>query len=181
MISFKGDEVTIINDVLNLYECGLLNKWVFENKNKEFFKKSKLEIGENRKTTRGSNEISFDFPDIIYKTYDNLKTKLKLDDFMVHPNGSDGVVCSISYTQGILKKHKDPKLPNHESLHLLIKTSGTLGGNLVINDQEYDLNIGDCLCFFSSINEHSVTEYLGLEPRITWFCSIQIPKEMITY
>lgn len=182
MKKFNSDEVSIFKDVVNSENCKILNNWVMSNKDQDFFKNSKVELGEKRKTTRGSREVNFVFPDIIHKTYEHIKEKLNIDNFMFHPNGNEGVVCSISEKSGFLRSHIDPKLPNYESLHLLIKTSGNdSGGNIIINGVEYVINNGDCLSFFASINEHSVTEYNGEEPRITWFCSIQIPKEMISY
>lgn len=182
MKKFKSDDVLIFKNVISSENCKILNDWAIENKHQEFFKNSKIELGEKRKTTRGSKEINYVFPSVIHKTYDNIKQKLDIDKFMFHPNGNEGIVCSISEKNGFLRTHKDPKITNHESLHLLIKTSGDeIGGNIIVNDTEYVINVGDCLSFFASINEHSVTEYNGEDPRITWFCSVQIPKEMISY
>lgn len=179
---FRSDDVVVLKNVIDSESCKILNDWVLMNKDNQFFKNSKVELGEKRKTTRGSREVNFVFPKLIYETYESIKEKLKIDRFMFHPNGNEGIVCSISEKNGFLKPHKDPKIKNYESLHLLIKTSGEKdGGNIIINNEEYIINEGDCLTFFASINEHSVTEYNGEKPRITWFCSIQIPKEMIFY
>ncbi|MBM4210525.1 MAG: hypothetical protein FJ187_08245 [Gammaproteobacteria bacterium] len=177
---FDSNKLIILNNKVKEFECELLNEWV--NKNNNIFAISNKELGYNRKTTRNSNNIYYDLPDIIYDIFDRIKVELNLDNFGYHRNGKDGIVCTISDRGSYLKEHVDPTMEEHESYHLLIKTSkNEPGGNLIFNGIEYEIRQGDCLCFFSSINKHSLTEYMGNDLRITWFCSIQIPKELINY
>lgn len=179
---YNSNDIKILKNVLTLDECKILNRWAVENYNQDVFKNANLELSINRKTTRNSNQKYYDFPDIVYDKFENIKTELGLDKFEYHYNGKDGIVCTVSESGSYLKEHIDPKMENSESYHLLIKTSkDEPGGNLVFNNVEHEIKQGDCLCFFSSIHKHSLTTYEGLDLRITWFCSIQIPKELINY
>ena len=171
------NSIETIPSALSPNECDILNKWVLENKNK-FFKKSA--IGQNRITTRFSTNLEFEDPSLIIDKFNELKNNLGLSDCLNHPAGKNGIVCTITNKNGELRNHFDPKLPNSESLHFLIKTlNGGEGGEIYINDTHYPLNEGDCLIFFASALEHKVTKITGDGDRVSWFFSVSIPKDKI--
>lgn len=173
----KYDDVIIKKNFINSDECYILNNWALENKNK-FFKNS--HIGENRITTRSSNNLNFEYPLLITKKFNELKNELGLSNYKNSVAGKNGIVCTITSNMGELRNHLDPSNVGYESLHFLIKTSnGGNGGGFYIKNKEYPLNEGDCLIFFASIHEHKVTKIIGDGNRISWFQSIQIPINKI--
>jgi hypothetical protein len=172
------NSIEIIPSLLTHHECNILNNWAILNRNK-FFKKSY--IAKNRLTTRFSGKyftnLELEYPSLIIEKFNELKNKLGLSDYLNYPEGKDGIVCAITSKNGELRNHLDPKLPNSESLHFLIKTlNGGEGGEFYINDTHYPLNEGDCLIFYASVLKHKLTKITGDGDRISWFFSISIPK-----
>jgi hypothetical protein len=167
------NSIEIIPSVLTHDECNILNKWALDNHNTNIFQIGR--VANNRKTTRFTNDIEYDYPDLILNTFNSIKKKLNLSENENIPQGKDGIICAISFNGSKLKKHKDPKYDDTESLHFIIKTStGDAGGDLIINNVVYKINEGDCLYFFASIHEHETNVLNCSTYRIVWINGIKV-------
>lgn len=165
--------IEIIPSVLTHEQCYVLNKWVLDNHNTNIFQKGR--VANNRKTTRFTNDIKYDYPDLIVNTFNSIKKKLNLSENENIPQGKDGIICAISFNGSKLEKHLDPKYEDKESLHFIIKTStGDEGGDLIINNVVYKINEGDCLYFFASLNPHETNILNCTTHRIVWINGIKV-------
>jgi predicted transposase YbfD/YdcC len=167
------NSIEIIPSVLTHNECNLLNKWVLDNHNTNIFQRGR--VANNRKTTRFTNDIKYDYPDLIVNTFKKIKEKYNFLENENIPQGNGGIICAISFNGSKLEKHIDPKYEDTESLHFIIKTSsGDNGGDLIINDVIYKINEGDCLYFFASVHPHE-TNILNCDThRIVWINGIKV-------
>lgn len=175
-------DITILKKCVSDSECEILNKWVIDNQDNDFFLRTNPSISYGRKTTRRTDSIQYDLPHEIKNIYKNIKKELRLENFKPREVGKEGIISSISFKDSFMDTHTDAHIDGFATYHLLIKTSeNEEGGNLVINNKEYNLNKGECLAFFVSHNPHSVTKYLGTNPRIVWVYSMHIPNSHISY
>lgn len=165
--------IKIIPSGLTKLECELLNDWVLKNYNTEIFQIGK--VANNRKTTRFTKGIEYEYPESILTTFKKIKSDLGLLECENIPQGNGGIICAISFTGSRLQKHTDPNYENTESLHFIIKTSeDDDGGDLIINNVVYKLNQGECLYFFASIHEHETNILQSSKYRIVWINGIKI-------
>ena len=167
------NSIEIIPSVLTHDECNILNKWALDNHTTNIFQKGR--VANNRKTTRFTNDVKYDYPDLIVHTFKKIKEKLNFSENENVPQGKDGIICAISFNGSKLKKHLDPKYEDTESLHFIIKTSsGDNGGDLIINDVIYKIKEGDCLYFFASIHPHETNILNCTTHRIVWINGIKV-------
>jgi hypothetical protein len=167
------NSIEIIPSVLTHDECNILNKWALDNHNTNIFQIGRA--ANNRKTTRFTNDVKYDYPDLIVNAFKKIKEKLNFSENENVPQGKDGIICAISFNGSKLIKHKDPNYDDTESLHFIIKTStGDAGGDLIINNVVYKINEGDCLYFFASIHEHETNVLNCSTYRIVWINGIKV-------
>lgn len=167
------NSIEIIPNVLTKDECYILNKWVLDNHNTDIFKTG--QAANNRKTTRFTENVDYEYPDLIINTFNKIKKKLNVLDCDNVPQGKNGIICAISFNGSKLRKHVDPRYENTESLHFIIKTSsGDDGGDLIINNIVYKINAGDCLYFFASLHEHETNVLNCSTYRIVWINGIKV-------
>ena len=167
------NSIEIIPSVLTHDECNILNKWALDNHNTNIFQIGRA--ANNRKTTRFTNDVKYDYPDLIVNAFKKIKEKLNFSENENVPQGKDGIICAISFNGSKLIKHKDQKYDDTESLHFIIKTStGDAGGDLIINNVVYKINEGDCLYFFASIHEHETNVLNCSTYRIVWINGIKV-------
>jgi hypothetical protein len=67
------NSIEIIPSVLTHDECNILNKWVLDNHTTNIFQIGRA--ANNRKTTRFTNDIKYDYPDLIVNTFNSIKKK----------------------------------------------------------------------------------------------------------
>ena len=171
MIEF--DTPKILPAILTRNQCNLLNNWVLNNYTTDIFQTGK--VANNRRTTRFTKNVEYQYPTLIVETFHKIKEKLKLLNCENIPQGNDGIICAISFNESKLENHVDPKYDNTESLHLIIQTaSGEIGGDLIINDIIYKLNDGDCVYFLASKYPHKTNRLLSTTHRIVWINGVKI-------
>ena len=175
---FNIADIVIEKKIISHSECEILNNWVMDNCEKSIFQTGR--VANNRRTTRFTQNIKYNYPNIIDNIIVRLKEKYGLNDFEMIEQGNNGVICAISGIGSELKTHIDPNYGNTESLHFIIQSSkAEHGGNLIIKDIKYEVNEGDCLSFFASALEHHTDTVKGKRKRIVWIFGFKIPKNYI--
>jgi hypothetical protein len=171
---FNIGNVTVIENFLSENDCRELNEWTNKNKDKEFFKTGKE--ADNRKTTRYSNNIEFDYPELILKSFARFKKEFGVEELKNIEQGKNGIINAISYGNSELIVHTDPKYKENQSFHVTIQTSkAESGGDLIIDGIVYNVKEGDAVCFFASAVKHCTNVTSGNKPRIVWILGIQYP------
>ena len=172
---FDINRVTVIRNFISKEECDELNKWTTQNENKEFFKTGKE--AENRKTTRYSNSIEFNYPTLILEKFQNFKKEFGIENLNNIEQGKNGIINAISYGNSELILHTDPQYNKAQSFHITIQTSkAESGGDLIADGIVYEVDEGDAICFFASSIKHCTNPTSGNKPRIVWILGLQYPE-----
>lgn len=180
--------VLIIKNFLSEDECNKLNGWVdLGIKNKWLDKgisRGSDWVYENRVTTRPYAE-RFDYSAEVYNVQTKITEFLQIQDLKksVSGGGKNGIVVSCTYPEGDVYEHIDPKEGSLEVLRCNVMTrKPEFGGDLYINDNKIEINIGDLHCYLPSTMEHYVTEVKGQTSRVLWMfgyqCSIKRFNEL---
>ena len=76
------------------------------------------------------------------------------------PSFVDGIVNGIGVRDGYIKEHIDPiYFPGTHTLHCnVISQKSDHGGVTIIGGEEYDIDVGDLLCYVVSDVNHEVTK-----------------------
>jgi len=161
--------IKILPNFLSDAECNELASWIIGNHHTFV----DANMGGNRKTTRYLTS-DLQFPKTALEIRKRIKEHLKLED-TVRPPFMDGMVASYAGPGDTCYGHKDPKWHDiHHTLHCnVIVQKPKSGGNVVIEEKEYDMPKGDLICYYVSDLKHSVNEVRGDVPRLMWvfgFC-----------
>lgn len=161
--------IKILPNFLSDKECNELSSWIMSNHHSFV----NANMGGVRKTTRYLSE-NVSFPKTALEIRKRIKEHLQLKD-IVKPPFIDGMVASYAEPGDTCYEHKDPRWYEfHHTLHcnvIVQKPDG--GGNVVIEEKEYNMTKGDVICYYVSDLNHRVTEVVGNTPRLMWifgFC-----------
>lgn len=92
----------------------------------------------------------------------------------------DGVVVNCTFPGGEVFIHKDPKEGELEILRCNIMTrAADLGGKLVVDNKEININTGDLHVYLPSTVEHYVTTVHGKTARVLWMFGYQCSNERL--
>lgn len=158
-----------------------LNKWCFENYQKNFFQDAHMGLPQTRYTTRYTTDWnSFSFPQEAYEIQNKIVNELELSEFYM-PNFKDGIVCGIGFDQGDIFEHTDPiYYENTVTLHCnILSQKSHIGGNTYINDILAPVEERDLLCFKVSHDRHRVDTIEGGKQRVLWVFGFCIPENQI--
>ena len=176
-------QLIIIKDFVDPEVCAQLNTWVDLGVKNSWLGKS-INAGSSweyskRLTTRNSGE-KFEYPDVVYKTFEKITNLLDLHDLSksVAGAGRDGVVVSCTFPGGHLFEHMDQKEPIGEVLRCNIMTRGAdAGGKLYVGGLHVDIGVGDLHCYLASAVPHYVTQVEGNTARVLWMFGYQTTIE----
>ncbi len=133
-----------------------------------------------RTNTRYSSRMYDDvvFSSLVYDVFSKIREDFDLKQAPISRNGGkDGIVFSCTMEGGDVYLHKDPKEgPGVSTLRCNILTSKPDGGGAVcVEDQKFDLDVGDMMCYLVSDHEHCVEQVVGANPRIIWMFGMLVP------
>jgi hypothetical protein len=97
----------------------------------------------------------------------------------VNGGGKNGLVVSCTLPGGDVYSHIDPMEP--EGRHVLrcniLTRKADSGAKLYINDEHYDVQVGEMHCYLPSNQTHYVTKAEGETSRIMWMFGYQVTEE----
>lgn len=166
--------IKILPNFLSKVECNELASWIMGNHHTFV----NANMGGVRKTTRYLNE-NIVFPKLALDIRQRLKNHLGLED-LVRPPFIDGMIASYAEPGDTCYKHIDPEwVEGHHTLHCnVIVQKPESGGNVVIEDQEFDMPEGDIICYYVSDLNHNVTEVVGNKNRLMWIFAFCVEKKV---
>jgi hypothetical protein len=167
---------------LTLEECDKLNCWVdtgVEKKWLDFGFSSHHYPYTKRLTTRLSSE-RFQYPQIVLDISKRIRSFCGTDNYgPIEGHGRDGVVVSCIFDGGDVYEHRDPtSTEGLSALRCNIMTrQADNGGNLYVNGQHVDIEVGELHCYLASNFKHYVTEVEGKTSRVLWMFGAYVPSE----
>lgn len=162
-------------------ECKVLTDWALNNQNNYLpgvtNQNNKIVPYDSRISTRANKNVKYPLliKEIQNKIMQKFNTKDKFD-----AQGTDGIISSITFENGNVYKHIDGgvDLPNCGRFNFNILVSKPeKGGELIINNKEYEFNSGDLIGFFASKYEHEVKTCYGNIPRILFMFGFAQPLD----
>lgn len=164
------EEIKALNEWV---ELGVKNKW--------------LDIGVTKNSIKTNNRLTsrfyggrFVYPQVVHNLSERIRKFVGLESYpLILGHGRDGIVVSYTMNGGDVYKHKDPKSLNGlATLRCNILTqSSEKGGQLYVDGQAINFNVGDLHCYLVSEHEHWVTPAEGDTPRIMWMFGAHVPAE----
>lgn len=164
-----NEEIKILNEWAKL---GVKNKW--------------LDVGVanqgNPKTRLTSRFYAnrFDYPQIVIDLSDRIRKFIGINSYpLIDGHGKNGIVVSYAMNGSNVVKHKDSKsIENLSTLRCNILTQkAENGGDLYVDENKININVGDLHCYLVSEYDHWVTKIEGNTPRIMWMFGAHIPAE----
>jgi len=170
--------VLTFKNFLTAEECSTLNKWVDLGVQNKWLDEglNRGEWGYKERLTTRPYADRFDYSPEVYAVQDKITNFLNLADLQksVAGGGKNGIVVSYTLNGGDTYEHVDPKEDALEVLRCNVLTGKpTEGGELFVNKEKIDLDVGDLHCYLASTVEHCVTETKGDTPRILWMFGYQ--------
>ncbi len=188
-------KVRVVKEFVSKKDLKTLNDWSLknyrENPNQYYDAHMDPDNPRSRFTTRLDNEVDhidenvfIKYPKIAYNIQDRIRAKFELWDQDRPPSFVDGIVNGIGVRDGYIKEHIDPVyFPGTHTLHCnVISQKSDHGGVTIIGGEEYDIDVGDLLCYVVSDVKHRVTKTKGNTNRILWvfgFCITPIKMNEI--
>ena len=185
------DKVLIVRNFISKEDCEILKNWAVQSveQNKNFvpgitFDQDGMKRTIVRLTTRISDSI--EYPDLAYIIQNrimDLFPKLKTQPIIDGPlngGGKDGIVVSVTYNQGDVYEHVDPRVQNSSCVGLrcnILMSVPDEGGMLYVDNKPCDLNPGDLHCYLVTEYKHRVDICSGNTPRVLFMYGWQVNKE----
>lgn len=171
----KDENVIVIRNFATPEEVQILKDWqvkaveegqfvdgVTGNWDKKTFSTTKTRL-----TNRMSKNINY--PDLVQTLQDRIRQTFPILSGvpLIEGHGKNGVVVSVTYNDGDVYKHKDPSVGNGVvGLRCnILASKAKSGGTIHVEDNTYDLNEGDMMCYLVTELYHSVEVCLGNNPR----------------
>jgi hypothetical protein len=172
--------VKVYKNFLSNDECQMLNNIALANTNNWFgFGLSHNVFIDTRLTTRLYMENKT-YTQEVLDVSKKVRAFVGVDKFpLIYDHGSNGVVVSITYQNGDVPIHQDPKsakgLPAYRC-NILTQTNED-GAELYVDGKKINVEAGDLHCYMASELPHFVTTAKGKTPRIMYMFGAYIPKE----
>jgi hypothetical protein len=164
--------------------CDKLNAWVDRGVRNKWLDKGISRgsgwVYDKRVTTRAYAD-RFDYPEIAYEVFDKITEYMGFKNIpkSVNGGGKDGIVVSCTFPGGDVYSHIDPMEP--EGRHVLrcniLTRKADSGAKLYINDEHYDVQVGEMHCYLPSNQPHYVTEAEGETSRVMFMFGYQVTEE----
>jgi len=175
--------VTIFPKFITAEECAILNLWTEYALNNNMLGKGINEYGKagahNRYSSRAYTKRFENYPDLAYSLYDRISNYLGLEGLAksVNNGGKDSIIVNCTLTSGDVFKHVDAMEPNGHLLRCNILTQAPeSGGELYVNDNKVDIQVGDLHCYLVTKYQHTATTVQGNTKRILWMFGYQISE-----
>ena len=185
-------KVAVVRNYLDKESCEHLNQWVLD-----AIAQNKIGLGitipkgghyaisekissPQRYTSRMYSD-NYEYPELVTKIFNRIKTELNLESAAVSANGGrDGVVVSCTYHNGDVYLHKDPKEGAGVSLLRvnILSKAARAGGAIHVENALFNLEQGDMMAYLVDEYEHCVEPVEGDEPRIMWMFGLLVPKHL---
>lgn len=166
---------------LTLEECFALNAWVDKGVENRWLDCgiSKGKFGYTKRVTSRLYGNRFEYPQIVLDISNRIRKFCGVDSYgLIEGHGRDGIVVSCTLPGGDVYKHKDPNLGHLHALRCNVMTrKADSGGQLYVNGQNIDIEVGELHCYLASEFEHYVTEVNGVNSRVLWMFGAYVPKE----
>ena len=179
-------KVRVVKEFVSKKDLKTLNDWSLKNyeENPDQYHDPFMDPNnpKSRLTTRLNNELNhitenvfINYPKTAYNIQNRIRAKFELWNQNHPPSFVDGIVNGIGVRDGCIKEHIDPiYFPGTHTLHCnVISQKSDHGGVTIIGGEEYDIDVGDLLCYVVSDVDHEVTMTRGSTNRIIWvfgFC-----------
>jgi hypothetical protein len=175
--------IDIFKNFITPEQCQELNAWVYQGIENGWLDRGVTKTSrdyELRLTTR-LYAHRFEYPDTVRTLSSKIRQHVGIADYpLIEGHGRDGVVVSYIKPGGDLWSHQDPR--SKEGLFALrcniMTQAPDIGGVLVLDGQEVDVNVGDLHCYLASKYLHHVTEVKGDTPRIMWMFGSYVPEDV---
>lgn len=167
---------------LTLEECSMLNAWVDEGVEKKWLDVG-ISKGQSNYTKRFTSRLygdRFEYPQIVLDISNRIRKFCGVDSYgLIGDHGRDGVVVSCTFDGGDVYAHRDPC--SKEGLAALrcnvMTRKADVGGQLYVNGQCINIEVGDLHCYLASNYEHYVTTVEGGTNRVLWMFGAYVPQE----
>lgn len=169
-------KVKVYKDVLTEEEIKYLNNVAML-----YFKSGVLQM--NGYIGRYSTRLvgaDFKFPNRVYAISKKIRDTANVSKFNPEPlRGANGINVSVTITEGGVEEHKDPRCDIKKVIYNcnVITQKSDVGGDLVVEGEVIELEVGDIHCYAVSEVKHLVTASKGATPRVLWMFSTHIPVE----
>lgn len=184
--NFDG-KVLLVRNFLNAQEIQTLKDWSTQAVNENQFvdgitgdwDKKEFTTTKKRLTNRMSQNINY--PELVKTLQDRIRDTIPITKNapVIEGHGKDGVVVSVTYNDGDVYKHKDPSVGEGVvGLRCnILASKAQSGGNIHVEDNTYDLNEGDMMCYLVTEYYHSVDVCHGDNPRILFMFGFVVDKD----
>jgi len=184
--NFDG-KVLLVRNFLNAQEIQTLKDWSAQAVNENQFvdgitgdwDKKEFTTTKKRLTNRMSQNINY--PELVKALQDRIRDTIPITKNapVIEGHGKDGVVVSVTYNDGDVYKHKDPSVGEGVvGLRCnILASKAQSGGNIHVEDNTYDLNEGDMMCYLVTEYYHSVDVCHGDNPRILFMFGFVVDKD----
>jgi hypothetical protein len=175
--------VKVHKNFLSAEDCALLNKVALDNVDRWFddgWSTGGARIKSRITTRTVMNGKSGLFPPEVIEISERVRKQAGVDKYpIIDDHGSDGIVVSITYNDGDVHEHNDPRSKLGHSAYRcnILSQVPENGGELYIHNNKIDVGVGDLHCYFASELLHKVTKVEGDIPRILWMFGVYIPKK----
>jgi hypothetical protein len=133
----------------------------------------------NRYTSR-IHMAKHKYPETVLNISSRVRKFLDIDCFPpIYGHGKDGIVVSITFKDGYIHEHKDPRsIKNFMTYRCNIVTQlPEEGCDVYVDGKKVDTGVGDLHCYMASELNHYVTKSKEQTPRILWMFGACIPLE----
>ena len=166
-------------------ECSTLNAWVDEGVKNKWLdvgvsKKNYVSERYEKRVTSRMYGDRFVYPQIVLDISDRIRNFCGVASYgLIEGHGRDGVVVSCTFNGGDVYLHQDP--PTRSGLSALrcnvMTRSADGGGQLYVDGNHVDIEVGELHCYLASDFQHCVTEVQGKTSRILWMFGAAVPHE----
>jgi hypothetical protein len=172
--------VTIHKNFLNKEECQALNKIAEEGVRQGWIDKG-VQGMDDKYALRYTSRMymsNAEYPQIVRDISERIRLFMGLEKYpLIIGHGKDGVVVTITYQNGSVYKHFDPKgggnLPTYRCN--VLTQANEKGCDLYVEGNKIEIEVGDLHCYAVSELEHFVTKAEGKTPRIMWMFGAHVP------
>jgi len=174
--------VKIYKNFLTKEECQELTRLAFQGLADGWFQKGydkNLNATSKRYTTR--KVISdYAYPEKILEINSRIKEVIGLQNKpIIAEHGKDGIVISISFEEGDVPSHKDPR--SQEGLITyrcnILTQAAESGAQLYVEEELVEVEEGDLHCYAVSELEHRVTAIEGKTPRVMFMFGAHLTEQ----